>query len=159
MNLKYDDVGCLLQGIYDLSLDEIEREFVAGKSKRRHDIFEKYKYHLNEIKDTNCCLNHWIDGSFVTLKENPDDIDTLTEFDGVKIEKLGIRNNVENIIYNAPLRTGNYCHSFAVFKFPESQKKDYEEYLDVKSKILYLLFPFNQNTNTLKGFVKLIKVS
>lgn len=159
MNLKYDDVGCLLQGIYDLSLDEIEQEFVVGKSKRRHDIFEKYKYHLNEIKDTNCCLNHWIDGSFVTLKENPDDIDTLTEFDGVKIEKLGIRNNVENIIYNAPLRTGNYCHSFAVFKFPESQKKDYEEYLDVKSKILYLLFPFNQNTNTLKGFVKLIKVS
>ena len=138
--------------------------------KKIHDTKSELEYmiesieHLiqvksNEIKDTNCCLNHWIDGSFVTLKENPDDIDTLTEFDGVKIEKLGIRNNVENIIYNAPLRTGNYCHSFAVFKFPESQKKDYEEYLDVKSKILYLLFPFNQNTNTLKGFVKLIKVS
>jgi hypothetical protein len=35
-------------------------------------------------------LNHWIDGSFVTLKENPNDIDTFTEFDGVKAKKLGI---------------------------------------------------------------------
>lgn len=67
MKLKYDEVGCLLPGIYDLSLDEIEHEFVVGKSQRRCDIFENYKCHLKEIKDTNCCLNHWIDGSFVTL--------------------------------------------------------------------------------------------
>lgn len=33
MNLKYDDEGCLLQGIYGLSLDEIEHEFVGGNQK------------------------------------------------------------------------------------------------------------------------------
>lgn len=159
MNLKYDNVGCLLPGIYDLSLDEIEHEFVVGKSKRRHDIFEKYKYHLNEIKDTNCCLNHWIDGSFVTLKENPDDIDTLTEFDGVKAKKLGILDEIDNIIYDAPFRTNNFCHSFRVFKVPQSWKKDYDEYIKIKSRILFILFPSDSRTGNVKGFLKLKMVS
>ena len=159
MKLKYDDVGCLLPGIYDLSLDEIEHEFVVGKSQRRCDIFENYKCHLKEIKNTNCCLNHWIDGSFVTLKENPNDIDTFTEFDGVKAKKLGILDEIDNIIYDAPLRTNNFCHSFRVFKVPQSWQKDYDEYITIKSRILFILFPSDSRTNGVKGFLKLKMVN
>lgn len=155
MYFEYNQDGCLPHGIHKLSLEEIEEEFVKGKSQRRQDIFENYRSHLKEIKDTNCCLNHWIDGSFVTLKENPNDIDTLTEFDGVIVEEKGMREIIDNIIYDAPLRTEGYCHSFVIYKFPEDRKRDYEEYLKYKSKILLILFPGIRNSNNLKGFVKL----
>ena len=94
MKLKFNNDGCLPQGIWELSLDEFENEFIADKSQRRKEIFENYKLHLKDIEKTGCCLNHWIDGSFVALKEDPDDIDTLTEFDGVKIEELGIKDKL-----------------------------------------------------------------
>ena len=151
MNLEYGEDGGLLQGIYELSLSEVEDEFVKGKSQRRQDIFDYYKTHINEIKNTGCLLNHWIDGSFVTLKENPNDIDTLTEFDGVKVEYM----KINKIIFDAPLRTGGYCHSFLIFKFPEYRKEDYENYVKYKSKMLFLLFPTHKGSNTLKGFIKL----
>ena len=155
MNFEYTEEGCLPHGIYELSLNEIEDEFVKGKSQRRQDIFKNYKYHLNEIKDTGFCLNHWIDGSFVTLKENPNDIDTLTEFDGVKIEENGLKETIDKIIYDAPLRTEGYCHSFVIYKFPEDMEKDYEDYIKYKSKLLCFLFPLIRNSNNLKGFIKL----
>ena len=118
MDLKFNDEGCLPQRIYELTLDEVENGFVQENSQRRQEIFEHYKIHLKDIEETGCCLNHWIDGSFVTLKENPGDIDTLTEFDGVKVAKLGIHDKIEDIMYNAPLRTNGCCHSFFVYKVP-----------------------------------------
>ena len=151
MILNFDKNGCLFHGIYELSLDEVEETFVKDKSQRRREIFDYYKYHITKIKETDCCLNHWINGSFVTLKENPNDIDTLTEFDGVKINNLGIQYIVDDLIFNAPLRTGGCCHSFVVYKFPEYYKKDYEEYIFSKMKILYLLFPINIEHGNLKG--------
>lgn len=156
MHFEYNQEGCLPQGIHELSLDDIEEEFVVGKSQQRQEIFEKYKNHLNEIKDTNCCLNHWIDGSFVTLKENPNDIDIFTEFDGIKSKDLGIYNDIKHLIYDAPLRTENYCHSFCAFKVPKNYGKDYREYINVKTRMLVVLFPTDRRTKNLKGFIKLI---
>ena len=104
-------------------------------------------------------MNHWIDGSFVTLKENPGDIDLLTEFDGIKSKELGIYDDIKHMIYDAPLRTENYCHSFCVFKVPKTFGKDYEDYVDVKTKMLLVLFPMDRITKTVKGFIKLKRVN
>jgi len=93
------------------------------------------------------------------LKENPNDIDTFTEFDGVKAKKLGILDEIDNIIYDAPLRTNNFCHSFRVFKVPQSWRKDYDEYITIKSRILFILFPSDSRTNGVKGFLKLKMVN
>ena len=156
MKFEYNDEGCLPQGIYELTLSEVEKEFSHEKSQKRQEMFEHYKIHLNEIKGTGCCLNHWIDGSYVTLKEDPGDIDTLTEFDGVKIEELGMIDEIEDIIYNAPLRTNGVCHSLMVMKYPESYGKIYDEYLYYKSHILIMLFCINKQTKNPKGFLKII---
>ncbi len=159
MKLNFNKEGYLPQGIHELTLKEVENEFSKNKSQRRHEIFENYKIHLNDIKNTDCCINHWIDGSFVTLKENPGDIDTLTEFDGFKVKKLGIYDKIEDIVYNAPLRTNGCCHSFLVFKVPEYYGKDYEDYVYAKFRMLYILFPKIKNSRNLKGFVQLKGVS
>ena len=156
MKFEYNDEGCLPQGIYELTLSDVENEFSHKKSQKRQEMFEQYKIHLNEIKGTGCCLNHWIDGSYVTLKEDPGDIDTLTEFDGVRIDELGIIDEIEDMIYNAPLRTNGVCHSFSIFKVPESYGEDYDDYVYSKFKYLYILFPKIRNSNNLKGFIKLI---
>jgi hypothetical protein len=155
MRLKFNNEGCLPQGISELTLDEFEEEFIFDKSQRRQEIFGHYKIHLNDIEETGCCLNHWIDGSFVTLNENPSDIDTLTEFDGLKVDKLGIKDKVEDIIHNAPLRTDGCCHSFVIIRYPEKYVQDYEGYVFFKCRYLYFLFPKIRGSNSLKGFVKL----
>ena len=155
MRLKFNDEGCLPQGICELTLNEFEEEFIAGKSQRRQEIFRHYKTHLRDIEETGCCLNHWINGSFVTLKENPGDIDTLTEFDGVKVEKLGIKDKIEDIIFNAPLRTNGCCHSFTILKYPKNYGKFHDDYVYYKFRYLNGLFPKVRGSTNLKGFIKL----
>lgn len=157
MRLKFNNEGYLPHGIWELSLNEFENEFIMEKSQRRKEIFEYYKLHLNDIEKTGCCLNHWIDGSFVTLKEEPGDIDTLTEFDGVEIDELKIKDEIEDIIYNAPLRTCGFCHSFMILKYPKNYGKEYEDYVYFKSRYLHILFPKIKGSNNHKGFVKLKK--
>ena len=72
-----------------MTLEEVEETFSKNKSLKRQEIMAEYKKHLKDLKDTGYYVDHWIDGSFVTSKENPKDIDTLTEFDATKI----IENN------------------------------------------------------------------
>lgn len=155
MKLNFNEEGCLTPGIHLLSLSDVEDVFCLDKSQKRKEIFENYKIHLSEIKKTGCCINHWIDGSFVTLKENPNDIDTLTEFDGPKMDKLRLKDKIEDIIYNAPLRSNGCCHSLMIVKYPENFGELYEEYLYYKSNILIMLFCVNKLTKNPKGFIKL----
>ena len=82
----FDENGYLPYGMYNMTLDEIEEIFAKNKSSKRNEIMKEYKKHLKELKDTGYFLDHWIDGSFTTSKANPNDIDTLTEFDGLKAD-------------------------------------------------------------------------
>ena len=123
----FNDEGCLPFGVYEMSLEEFEEIFSKNQSSR----------------------------SYVTSKENPNDIDTFTEFDGVKVDEDDDKALVEDLIYNAPLRTYNTCHSFMVYKYPESYKEEYEDYLELKSMTLVMLFAVNKKTRNPKGFVKL----
>lgn len=81
----FNSEGCLPLGIYEMRLDEIKRILV--NSTKREEIMNHYNKHLHDLQNSPHYLNHWIDGSFVTLKENPNDIDTLTEFDGITVDK------------------------------------------------------------------------
>lgn len=58
-------------------------------------------------------------------------------------------------MHNAPLRTNGCCHSFFVYKIPESFGNDYEHYVNSKFKYLYLLFPKIRGSDNLKCFIKL----
>ena len=62
----------------------------------------------------------------------------------LKVDINNDRKKVEELIYNAPLRTYNTCHSFMVYKYPESYPEEYEDYLELKSITLVLLFSMNK---------------
>lgn len=53
----------------------------------------EYEKHLTEIKNSGYFIDHWIDGSYISTKENPKDIDTLTEFDGEKVDANNDKKN------------------------------------------------------------------
>lgn len=151
----FDENGNLPPGIYNMTLDEIEEIFSKNKSLKRREIMKAYKNHLTELKNTGYYLDHWIDGSFVTSKENPNDIDTLTEFDGQKADENNEKNLINELINNSKEKTNGTCHSLKVYRYPYYQKENFERYLKQKRRILILLFGKDKR-NFKKGIIHLI---
>ena len=66
------------------SIEELNNEFVLKiPSQRREEIFKAYVKYSEDFKKV--CnlheLHQWINGSFVTKKNNPGDIDLITFID------------------------------------------------------------------------------
>ena len=151
----FNEYGYLPYGMYNLTINEIEKIFSRNSSKRRKEIMEIYKIHLNEIQNTGYYLDHWIGGSFITTKENPNDIDTLTEFDGEKVDENDDKKLIDDLINNSKEKTDKLCHSLRLYKYPPQQKEDFERYINQKRRILINLYGQDRK-NIKKGIVHLI---
>lgn len=151
----FNEYGYLPYGMYNLTINEIEKIYSRNSSKRRKEIMEIYKIHLNEIQNTGYYLDHWIGGSFITTKENPNDIDTLTEFDGEKVNENDDKKLIDDLINNSKEKTDNLCHSLRLYKYPPQQKEDFKRYINQKRRILINLYGQDRK-NIKKGIVHLI---
>ena len=149
----FDENGNLPYGMYYMTLKELKEIF--SNTKRRKEIIKEYEKHLEEIKNTGYFIDHWIDGSFITSKENPNDIDTLTEFNGYEAEKNNKKREIEDLIMTSKSKTKGYCHSFRVYRYPHYEKTDYEYFLKSKIRILTKLFGQDRKGNK-KGVIHLI---
>lgn len=78
--MRFNELGYLEPGFHDLNISEIKEEFVHkfNNSITRKDILKGY---INYLSDLNRCgisqAEFWINGSFSTRKENPNDIDMV----------------------------------------------------------------------------------
>lgn len=83
--MTYDFRGNLTPyGINQLSFDEFTQHFVDAviDSSTRKVIFEQYQRYLSDIRTLiTDDFMQWIDGSFVSRKINPNDIDIVTFLD------------------------------------------------------------------------------
>ncbi len=83
--LVFDEKGNLYPySILNLDLETLRKIFVDQfeLSKTRKHLFENYLAHVNELMQIiNDPFYQWIDGSFVTTKLNPADIDLVTFVD------------------------------------------------------------------------------
>lgn len=74
------------------TIQELEKEFVLNlptvKRKEIFDAYIKYNEDFKKVCDLKL-LHQWIDGSYVTQKNNPGDIDLVTFIDFSIIKKLG----------------------------------------------------------------------
>lgn len=81
MELKFDIRGNLRPyEKIELTLDEFKENFVEPfeKTSSRHEIFENYIRYVEEFKEEiTPKFKQWIDGSFVTNKISPRDIDIV----------------------------------------------------------------------------------
>lgn len=80
--LDFDELGHLLPyQISELTLSEFEAFFVKGLSDQNHrrGLFEQYLVFVEKLKQSfQVPFFQWIDGSFITRKEFPGDLDVVT---------------------------------------------------------------------------------
>lgn len=71
-DLKFDYKGFLIPGIYTLKFEELNKAF--GLSERREELISKLRFALINLKEAGI-KKVYLDGSFITTKEFPNDID------------------------------------------------------------------------------------
>ena len=70
--------GVLPEGIHECTFEELERAFGQfQRSDRRINLIAKLKAYLDEARNSGLVIAAIIDGSFVTIKDEPEDIDLI----------------------------------------------------------------------------------
>ncbi len=73
-----DDDGYLPEGIFECSLDELAERFGrARRSDHRPRLLVKLLDYIRELRTTELAVALVVDGSFVTSKDEPNDIDCV----------------------------------------------------------------------------------
>lgn len=158
--LKFDTRGNLKP--YErikLTIDEFENFFITdfGGSKTRKLIYENYIDYVFEIQSKiDMQITQWIDGSFVTRKLNPNDIDIVTFID------YNIYESKEDIIrtdFNKYFKryAFPFVDAYTVKNYPKNHKR---EWVTKNDKIYWLnLFSKTKvnraNKAYQKGFIEI----
>ena len=75
---ELDDDGFLPEGVHECSLDELQQRFGGVQSSdQRSVLFDKLGQYLQEVRSTGMVVGLIVDGSFVTNKVEPNDIDLV----------------------------------------------------------------------------------
>ena len=70
-------------GIHDITKDDLSNHFVTPftNQEKRIKLIERFSYLLEKVEEIGISFEVWINGSFVTKKEEPNDIDVSFFFD------------------------------------------------------------------------------
>lgn len=141
--------------IYRPSFEEFENRFVDKfpYSNTRHEIIVEYKIHCNEVISHEIVNKQWINGSYITIKENPSDIDMLFEVDGTELDNRNLKKKMDDIIGNALSTSNLRCDSHYISKYPEDEPDLFQDYMDAKIKFLCMLWNSDRDYN-LKGIIE-----
>lgn len=78
----FNSYGLLPSGIHKATLDEIRERFCSfGDIQTRNNLFKSLLKYINTLKKHNVKFYLCIDGSYVTQKESPGDLDVLVLYD------------------------------------------------------------------------------
>jgi hypothetical protein len=110
-------------GFYPMSLNELERLCVTslsfGLSVSRQLIMDGFRTVFERVKGTGLSGEFWVNGSFLTHKINPADVDTVL---CIKIlpDHVPTREQMEAINWvNGDLKADLHCDSYVRFDYPE----------------------------------------
>jgi len=75
---EFNDYGCLPEGIYDCTMEEATQRFgVFQSSDRRPRLWVRFTEFIRQLKECGFVDTVIVDGSFVTAKPAPSDIDLV----------------------------------------------------------------------------------
>lgn len=110
-------------GLSALTIDQIERICVGGfdLSTTRKVIFKHLLHVISQLTHNRIAGNLWIDGSFVTSKINPRDVDFVlcvssVLYDGCSAEQRSVLDWFES----EALRTDYRCDGYISIEWPTS---------------------------------------
>jgi hypothetical protein len=124
--MQFDELGHLFPyKVIEIDLETFEEFFVTGfdKSVTRQKLFQNYLSYVNNFKkQIGDNFYQWIDGSFVTTKLNPNDIDIVTFLNFENYE-----NNIFQIadFQGYKLKSEQHLDCYFVKKYP-IEHKNYE---------------------------------
>lgn len=77
-------------GFFETSLEELQIHCVDPfpDSDRRKALYAGAVVYFQQLSNIGCDLEIWIDGSFVTQKPEPDDIDVVVVMDPAQVDRL-----------------------------------------------------------------------
>lgn len=93
-------------GFHTITIDDIKKICVSNFSKnhKRIELFDNFLKFLEILKEVNSKFEIWVDGSFTTEKEEPEDIDILIIYDKIHLETLTpYEINMINSLFNRSL--------------------------------------------------------
>jgi hypothetical protein len=115
--------GWLPIGRHVVTPQEFQEHFVAAfpESKTRGRLFRRWERHLEALTSVIAVEAQWIDGSFVTSKLDPSDIDMVSVLDGPTFDALpaGLRSMVEGLLAGKATKAVWGLDSFAVLRYPD----------------------------------------
>lgn len=135
-------------GITDLRIEECYQLLVNtfNKNVQRENLMERFLVYYWELCQLGIYIEMWLDGSFVTKKENPSDVDIVLILDREQVKSLGREqsNQLMTLTY-PPTAEARYGVDVRVHGFSEAKR--------LKQKFEW----FSHDKNLLpKGFARLI---
>ena len=74
---RLDENGFLPEGVHETSLEEVRDLFGFQRTDQRPSLFAKLVQFIAEVRSVRLVVFMIVDGSFVTAKDDPSDIDIL----------------------------------------------------------------------------------
>lgn len=168
--MQFDEFGNTSPGINKISIEDFEDHFVKGfqNSKTRHRNLEGLISYLSLPffkTSSNMFTRIWLDGSFCTSKNDPNDIDGILFINPfISGSSLQIANNFMNYFNNVVKNQGNAFFSdlYVVIDIDELPKPDgsdenyYAFYREMDYQFKYWMgqFCFDRSRNP-KGIFEL----
>lgn len=122
MNFNVD--GYLNAGLHSSNLADIKTHFVDNfpATSTRLTVYDGYKNHSAQLVTFGVDFNQFLDGSFVSSKENPGDIDVLTMADHAKVNALSPVEQVRlrQLFLGKGSKPQYQCDSFFLTSFPDT---------------------------------------
>ncbi len=135
MNLAFDIRGNLVpQKRTEVTLEEFKTTFIDAfePDSTRSEIFKNYLLYVEDFKEEiSTVFMHWVNGSFVSNKQNPNDIDFVTILDHKIYESKREIIDTKYRLKGAKERYG--VDAYTVELFPEGHPK----YLNCQSDLVY----------------------
>lgn len=117
----FDQYGHLPLGVYRTTLPFFKQRFVTdyNGSSTRESIFSGYVRYCAEVNSLNIASVQWIDGSYTTNKNDPNDVDLVTHVDGIRIgESLAYAEEIKRLVDIEFCKREFFCHPFFLPIFP-----------------------------------------
>ncbi len=109
-------------GRHKATADEIRAAFVEAfpSSARRGPLFDQWMIMCEAIERIVAIEAQWINGSYVTRKEEPGDIDFVSHVDGEAVEQLDPVDDalLKGLVAGEISKALHACDSFVIFIYP-----------------------------------------
>jgi len=124
----------LAPGLHSANVDDVEATLVNGfpGSTTRRDIFDHWKLHRETVSSLVTLGVTWLDGSYVTTKDDPSDADIVVHLDGAEVDALSPADELALLALVAgPVTKAAWrCDSYPLVEYPVSHplRALYEQY-------------------------------